>query len=382
MLPAPLQAAATAAVALLLCQPAVPADPVAAVPATAAASAPAAPVPQAMIDQIESHFAPTEQPSSREEAVKILTDHLNQALGIGRQVEAEHPDAPNLYVVRNQMLSAALQLAALAPTQDNQDQVMQIAERIVGSPAPPEEKLQADFMLTRQKIMSEPGVSAPAAQEKEKQIQTFLNRYKDSPAAAKSLAYGVLLASAGGLSELKVSLLDELEKGYADQEDIMPFLLHYGRGKFSARLKRLDGTELAVPGDVKAKVIVVDFWATWCGPCVAEVPETKQIYDKFHPQGVEFVGVSLDQDPGAIETVEKFVKENGTGWVQTVSGLGWLDPTARKYGVDAIPSIWVIDPAGKIISSHARGNLEQVLTQALGKQPATAPAAAMTEPAR
>jgi thiol-disulfide isomerase/thioredoxin len=342
-------------------------------------------VPQVAIDAIEAQFSPTEQPSSRTEADKILITHMEKALELGQAAEAQYPDASNLYVVRQMMLSAAKELAGLQRTLERQRQVVEIARRIMNSTAPAAEKLQADFFLLREKILQ--AIRRPPDQPRpdlSTDLRAFLSRYEDTPAIGRAVAYSVILADAAGLAALKEELLDRLEKDFGQVEELIPFLQHYGRGPavapppsqktFSAQLTRLDGKKLNVPEDLADKVIVIDFWATWCGPCVAEIPHMKQVYQQFHSRGVEFVGISLDNDPRAREKVQKFIKERGLNWVHTVSGKGWEDPTARKYGIDGIPSIWVIDGKGRIISDNARGNLENVLEEALSRRASPPPA--------
>ena len=375
---------------LLACLLAAPAAQALAVdPAPPTSSTPGQPVPKDTLDAIEAQFAPAKQPTSREEAIKMLIEQMEQAVSLGKAAETWYPDAPNLYVVRNLMLSAALELAAQDRTEARQLLVAQIADRIMDAPAPAPEKLRADFFLLREKIVHDrqlvepstaPAAPAPVqpipaelAEAARADIRAFLARYQATSVLPRSVAYAVVLTELAELGELKTELLDRIEKDFSNVEDLAPFLRHYGRGRFSAKLTRLNGKPLAVPDDVKAKVIVIDFWATWCGPCVAEAPRMKRVYDQFHRRGVEFVGISLDEDPGAKDRVEQFIKRQGLGWIHTLSGQGWSDPTVKLYGIDAIPALWVIDPSGRIISTNARENLEQILEDALARPAAPAP---------
>ena len=69
---------------------------------------------------------------------------------------------------------------------------------------------------------------------------------------------------------------------------------------------------------LKGKVVVIDFWATWCGPCIGELPRMKQLYAEYHDKGVEFIGVSLDapKDQGGLDKLKNFVAENTVEWPQ------------------------------------------------------------------
>ena len=96
----------------------------------------------------------------------------------------------------------------------------------------------------------------------------------------------------------------------------------------------------------KGKVVLVDFWATWCTPCMREFPNTLKVYKKYHDQGFEIIGVSLDDDRAELE---KFLKENNVPWQQFYDGQGRDNKLAVKYGADSPPAFYLLDRAGKII---------------------------------
>ena len=116
----------------------------------------------------------------------------------------------------------------------------------------------------------------------------------------------------------------------------------------------LDGREVDT-AKLKGKVVLIDFWATWCGPCVAEVPNVKAAYEKLHEKGFEIVGISFDQDK---DSLEQFIKKESMAWPQFFDGKGWENKFGQEFGIRGIPTMWLIDKEGKLRDLNARDGLE------------------------
>jgi thiol-disulfide isomerase/thioredoxin len=115
----------------------------------------------------------------------------------------------------------------------------------------------------------------------------------------------------------------------------------------------------------KGKVTMIDFWATWCAPCRAEMPNVIATYGKYHTQGFDIIGVSLDDDQNA---VVKFTQAQGMAWPQYFDGKGWDNKLATKYGIHSIPMDYLLDRHGIIIGKELRGEeLEQAVAKAVAK---------------
>ncbi len=150
----------------------------------------------------------------------------------------------------------------------------------------------------------------------------------------------------------------------------VPIPADLSAGKMALAFSRpvISGKTIKFPEDFKGKVVMLDFWATWCGPCIGELPGLTKAYEKYHPKGFEILGISLDQ-PNQVEKVKAFLTEHHMSWEQVYDGKFWQAEVAQMYSVDSIPRAFLVDgTTGKIIATTAelRGEaLDSTLGRAL-----------------
>jgi len=182
----------------------------------------------------------------------------------------------------------------------------------------------------------------------------LINRYDDATDAEKK----------DELGDHREKLFGEFGALFAKSENAQ--LAAYGKklaGGGKEKASDLVGKEIELTGvtevgaefdwkSYRGKVVLVDFWATWCGPCRAEMPKVQALHAKYADQGFDVVGISLDKD---LDALAEFIEKNDIPWT-TLSGEG-TSAMAKKYGVRGIPTMMLIDRDGKVLGvSHNSGS--------------------------
>ena len=117
-----------------------------------------------------------------------------------------------------------------------------------------------------------------------------------------------------------------------------------------------DGKPITL-SSLRGKCVLIDFWASWCGPCLREAPNIKKVYAKYHDKGFEVLSVSVDDKK---DKWTQAIEKHQLNWLHVSALKGWKCPVAQLYKVTGVPAMFLIDKEGKIVSTKARGEaLEQ-----------------------
>jgi thiol-disulfide isomerase/thioredoxin len=288
---------------------------------------------QKVTEITEGIKSPKNKPQSREEAITMLKKGLTEFDAAYAAALKAGPSNPARWdaALFDSMVGRAREMAGVpAPAK----QVISLNDIIQAKDARPDTKSQASLIevMEAAEDAEKPGADTAAWMAKaEKHLKDFPTEKMNKMVEGK-------IKSIKASADLKNKPLDL---------------------KFTA----VDGRAVDV-SKLQGKVVLIDFWATWCGPCVAELPNVLKAYKELHPKGFEIVGISLDSDKAELEG---FVKEKGMEWPQYFDGKGWQNEISSKYGIDSIPAMWLLNKKGMVVSTSARGDLAEQVAKLLAE---------------
>jgi thiol-disulfide isomerase/thioredoxin len=253
----------------------------------------------------------------------------------------------------------------MSPVAAKSDELKKEIDRVLSKTTNPILKLEGTYLKARIKLLEDRSTGAPDIAA----IDEFI---KLAPQDSRGVSLLYAASSVTRDEQAKTALEHRIVKDFPDS----PYgeLIEGVRRTRDALGKPFDleftdaikGSSFSIKG-WKGKVVVIEFWATTCGSCVADMPNMKGLYAKYHDKGVEFIGISLDKAPdeGGLDALKKFVADNGISWPQYYQGKAWDSDFSKSCGVHVIPTVFVVDGEGKLISIDARGKLDTMLPELL-----------------
>lgn len=274
----------------------------------------------------KAQHGPAERPKSREEAITMMKAHIVKLDEMAAEFTKAYPKDPRRWKVAMGLVDTyRIRDVVGLPSKSLADVKVVLAEVVAAPDADPETKANASFMMvnaTSEEVKAGKATAADlgkAVEAHQKAFPDFKNNFR----------LAELLTAAKSDVDVKTKPLDL---------------------KFTA----VDGREVDME-KMRGKVILVDFWATWCGPCIAEIPSVLKTYGKLHDKGFEILGISFDEDKAKLEAM---TKEKGMPWPQFFDGKGWKNEYGQKFGINSIPRMWLVNKKGMVVDTNGRQDLE------------------------
>lgn len=300
---------------------------------------------------------------------ELLKKRGEEARALLKQFEAKHAKSPLLHDARAEALKA------LTMGQEPQPGAVEVATSLVAdAPKGSEQAAEGDVFLKYHEIKTLfAGVKSASdfkgawhknAEVIRKHTEALLATYPKFKPAADFAAHILQMADEVDDEQTHRLILDLALKHFPSHELAKIANREKAVGKeFAFEYTAVGSDKKTSLKDLRGKVVVLDFWATWCPPCKAEIPAMKVLYEKYKDKGLEIIGVSLDQKEAALTD---YVKDKGVLWPQVFGKTSRA--LADEWGIEGIPAVFIIDRQGRLHSLKARGKLDKLVPELLAEK--------------
>lgn len=329
-------------------------------------------VPDGSVEELNAYISKVKRVPVR--TVDQLKDKINAVVSAAEKIiAAETKEQIEVAAIKEKLAAlAALKRYDRAAAEREAEFLEQLADH-------KSETVQQLLKVSRLKEKAAGIVGMSEAQRSEflEELFTVINQEglsRDLYSLTSSVASGLATADADAGADVYLQLADAMEKS-----DDPALVERADRTRGSARRVKLPGNFMEIEGTTadgepfdwdsyRGKVVLVDFWASWCGPCRREIPNMKEQLEKYGDKGFAIVGINLDNTR---EAYQKYVDEQELTWENLLSDKegeqGWNHPLVTYYGVSGIPTAILVDKEGKVVTLSARGtNLNRHLEELLG----------------
>ncbi len=328
--------------------------------------------PEALLARIDALLAdegPTEVVDEAQMRV-ILKKTITGVDALAKQFRKQFPEHPLRWQIR---FHEAMMLSMRKEAGLNVPEVatpLPIFDEILAAPDAPADVKTSTGMTRLEFLSAEVFEGRTPLEAWEKDAATFLKANPDFPDAVVIAEMNVEL-----VEERAPERLDALLTTYAANKN--PRIAELARDKqteakakaemkskpLDLKFTALDAREVDLT-KLRGKVVLVDFWATWCGPCMAELPNVLKAYEDLKEKGFEIIGISLDEEKAELE---KTIKRRKITWPQYFDGTGWDNKIAKRFGITAIPAMWLVNKKGIVVDMNVRGDLKEKIEKLLAE---------------
>jgi thiol-disulfide isomerase/thioredoxin len=301
---------------------------------------------------------PKTRPATADEFRAVMANMVTQLIAGSAEFLKRYPTDPRVWDVRLIQIETGSTLASLEGRQNDLEvrgQLQGLASQ-GGAPSSVRGKARYEMLALsmRAYLRKDPSVTSASILTELQQFIADFPTYPSLDVLKYKVAETLKAYDADSADALLTELADSGEGKIADQARTELATKERLKSPLDLHFTAVDGSDVDL-ASMRGKVVLVDFWATWCGPCKAELPNVVAAYNKLHSRGFEIVGISLDQDRQSLVT---FTAANGMPWPQYFDGKGWQNSISSGFGIQAIPAMWLVNKQGYVVSTNGRADLE------------------------
>ena len=314
-----------------------------------------------------AHDAAMQNPTTEAQKTTAV-DQLAQLANSANEFWQLYPDDPHMWEAKLMVVQASLARANLEGTKPNMRLIESDVREITadnGAPLPVQAEAAYWLLQLHARLITEardPSKLAALDAEAAEYVRRYPQAQQSPNTAWLRLATYESL-DADKADALLRQLAQDKDPRIAVEAKRRVMLKDLTKKPLELKFTTVDGKDFDL-AKWRGKVVLVDFWATWCGPCRVELPNVLTAYKKLHDKGFEIVGISLDRDKNALL---QFIKQKELSWPQYFDGSAWENKVSVNFGISAIPAQWLVDKRGFVRSTNARAGLEAEVTKLLAE---------------